>query len=71
MSILNEVLKLILQTVKAKKKKQPNKQTKNLPRGDINEGRNKKESIMKEVRLGGIDLSYSWHLDRLRKGQNV
>lgn len=63
MSILSEVLKLILQTIKAKKK--------NLPRGDINEGRNKKESIMKEVRLVGVDLSYSWHLDRLRKGQNV
>ena len=63
MSILNEVLKLILQTVKAKKKK--------IPRGDINEGRNKKESIMKEVRLVGVDLCYSWHLDRLSKGQNV
>ena len=48
MSILSEVLKLILQTIKAKKK--------NLPRGDINEGRNKKESIMKEVRLVGVDL---------------
>ena len=31
----------------------------------------KKESIMKEVRLVGVDLSYSWHLDRLSKGQNV
>lgn len=64
------MLKLILQTVKAKKTKTKTKNQQH-SRGDINEGRNKKESIMKEMRLLGADLSYSWHLYRLRKGQNV
>ena len=47
MSILNEVLKLILQTVKAKKKK------KQIPSGDINEGRNKKRKHNEGGETGG------------------